>query len=155
MIFDDNLRNTIASYLNAIIYDDGRCVKSLATDALKCLSGASEKPLEESLSTVNYMSSWRNDACFLGFHKCNPLNGVGVYLAGQYVVGVFVIKSNQKMDGDTDEEIANKPWVLFYKGNDDSSYYRRFESRKKAIQFLDTHPYFNAWDSILDYKHHN
>jgi len=152
-IKDESMR-VVRDYLAAIIYDEGSNAKQLAKEALARLDGE-ETPQESTVSVINYMSRWRNDACFLGFYKCNPLNGVGVYVAGQYVVGVFIINSNQEMDGDTEDEIVNKPWVLFYKGNDDSSYYRRFESRNSAIEFLDKHPYFNAWDSNINYKHHN
>lgn len=109
---------------------------------------------EYTLGSLNYMTHY-SDLTLIRFVESNPESNIGKFLQGKYIVPVFGgYRDVVHFDRDTEDQVKSHPYVLFWKGTDDSSYYRRFRNAKAAGEFLNTHPFFDPFDHTL-YLGHN
>jgi hypothetical protein len=108
-------------------------------------------PENEVLNLVNYMtSSWNrptfNDSRFLGFIPIED-GSWGVDLGGQICAACHLFRTGQNLSDDetfhwgddprdTAELAEEKPWVLMFKGNDNTSCFSRFSTEQKALDFF-------------------
>ena len=88
---------------------------------------------DELLNMLNLMSAPTKERTFLGFIKIEgKLDYWGVDLEESCICGVYMFNTPQKRPvaddvGETDRVSRNYPYVLFFHGNDNTSYIKRFK----------------------------
>jgi hypothetical protein len=132
-------------------------VRNLVQELRELESSVSDRKSSRKLSEIlTYAVSSCNGLHFLRFVPMNPTLGCGYHIEEDYVIpvlgGSFI--GHNWLDRDTASESVRNPYVLYWHGNDNSSYYRRFLNEAKAQEFLVKHPFFDPTDKGL-YTGHN
>ncbi len=105
----------------------------------------------KTINNVNYISSATsnlNDGGFLGLLRLNAnFNWWGINIADVICCGVYLLKFQKSFsNGDdlkeTPEMIKDNPYVLYFKGGDNTSYFLRFITGK------DAYDYYQSLDSL-------
>ncbi len=97
---------------------------------------------DELLNILNHMSAPTKERTFLGFIKIEgKLNYWGIDLEESCICGVHMFNTPQNhpvADDRKETEIVSRthPYVLFFHGNDNTSYIKRFKTEKMLLKWF-------------------
>lgn len=96
---------------------------------------------DRTVSIISYMASQGGpDWKFLGFAPIDPIyDSWGVEINGVGYAGMYAFEERSRFGDDgreTQAMITSKPHVLLFYGSDNSSYFKRFHTRKSLDRFV-------------------